>query len=195
MLGREIWSAIVKTAETPDWASRLGVIAILLGILLAASQANEWLKLSIVGSPPYTVATMPEPDCDEDELEEEGLSLTECRQLAYAVHDISISAPDWFKAFHMSVSAVGMVLALFSVLVGIALVDYRPWAGAAAVSVFGALAVLDAVAFTGLVNTGPMIRQMYLWSILLWFFIHLAMVIGAIAGRQGEQAVLRPAGT
>ena len=185
----------MKTAEMPDWASRLGVIAILLGILLAASQANEWLKLSIVGSPPYTVATMPEPDCDEDELEEEGLSLTECRQLAYAVHDISISAPDWFKAFHMSVSAVGMVLALFSVLVGIALVDYRPWAGAAAVSVFGALAVLDVVAFTGVVNTGPMIRQMYLWSILLWFFIHLAMVIGAIAGRQGEQAVLRPAGT
>jgi len=185
----------VDRAEPPDWASRLGVIAILLGILLAASQANEWLKLSIVGSPPYTVATMPEPDCDEDELAEEGLSLTECLQLAYAVHDISISAPDWFKSFHITVSVVGMVLALLSVLVGIALVDYRPWAGAAAVSVFGALAVLDVVAFTGVVNTGPMIRQMYLWNILLWLFIHLAMAIGAIVGRQDEQAALRPAGT
>ena len=185
----------MNTAEAPDWASRLGVIAILLGILLAASQANEWLKLSIVGSPPYSVATMPEPDCEEDELEEEGLSLTECHQLAYAVHDISISAPLWFKAFHMTVSAVGMVVALLSVLVGIALVDYRPWAGAAAVSVFGGLAVLDAVAFTGVVNTGPMIRQMYLWSILLWFFIHLAMAIGAIVGHQHAQAALRPAGT
>ena len=184
----------MDTAEAPDWASRLGIVAILLGILLAASQANEWLKLSIVGSPPYTVATMPEPDCDEDELEEEGLSLTECLQLAYAVHDISISAPGWFRSFHITVSAVGMVLALLSVVIGIALVDYRPWARAAAVSVFGALAVLDVVAFTGVVNTGPMIRQMYLWSILLWCVIHLAMAIVAIVGCQDAQDALRPAG-
>jgi len=179
-------------AEAPDWASRLGVIAVLLGILMAASQANEWLKISIVGSPPYTVATMPEPDCDEDELVEEGLSPAECHQLAYAVHDISISAPGWFRSFHMTVSVVGMVLALLSVVIGVALVDYRPWAGAAAVSVFGALAVVDVVAFTGIVNTGPMIRQMYLWNILLWFFIHLAMATGAIVGRQDDQA-LQPA--
>jgi hypothetical protein len=182
----------VDRAEAPDWASRLGGIAILLGILLAASQANEWLKISIVGAPPYTVATMPEPDCDADEMEEEGLSPTECHQLAYAVHDISISAPGWFKSFHMTVSVVGVVFALLSVVIGIALVDYRPWAGAAAASVFSALAVLDVVAFTGVVNTGPMIRQMYLWSILLWFFIHLAMATGAIVGRQDEQAALRP---
>lgn len=185
----------MSTNEAPDWASRLGVIAILLGILLASWQANEWLKLAIVGSPPYTVATMPEPDCEKDELEEEGLSLTECHQLAYAVHDISISAPGWFKSFHIAVSATGMVLALLSVFVGIALVDYRRWAPAAAVSVFGALAVLDVVSFTAVVNTGPMLRQMYLWSILLWFFIHLAMAISAVVGRQGGQAALRPAGT
>jgi hypothetical protein len=185
----------VDTAEAPDWASRLGIVAILLGILLAASQANEWLKLSIVGTPPYTVATMPEPDCEEDELAEEGLSLAECQQLAYAVHDISISAPGWFKSFHTSVSAVGLVLALISVVVGIALVDYRAWAAAAAVRVFGALAVVDVVAFTAVVNSGPMIRQLYLWNILLWFFLHLAMAIAALVGRQDEQAALRPAGT
>jgi hypothetical protein len=92
----------------------------------------------------------------------------------------------------MTVSVVGMVLALLSVVIGVALVDYRPWAGAAAVSVFGALAVVDVVAFTGIVNTGPMIRQMYLWNILLWFFIHLAMATGAIVGRQDDQA-LQPA--
>jgi hypothetical protein len=185
----------VKKNEAPDWASRLGVIAILLGILLASWQANEWLKLAVVGTPPYTVATMPEPDCEEDELEEEGLSATECRQLAYAVHDISISAPDWFKSFHIAVSATGVVLALLSVLSGIALVDCRRWAPAAAVSVFSALAVLDAVSFTGVVNTGPILRQMYLWSILLWFFIHLAMTISAFVGRQVGQVALRPAGT
>jgi hypothetical protein len=177
--------------DAPDWASRLGIIALLLGILLAAWQANEWMKLAIVGTPPYTIATMPEPDCEEDELEEEDLSLEECRQLAFAVHDISISSPDWFKAFHMTVSGAGTFLALFSVFVGIALVDYRSWAASLAVLVFGALAVLDVVSFTGVVNSGPLIRQMYLWNILLWLFIHLAMAVGAFACRQNERAESR----
>ncbi|MEX2122903.1 MAG: hypothetical protein WD795_03340 [Woeseia sp.] len=185
----------MNKSDAPDWASRLGIVTILLGILLAAWQANEWMKLAIVGTPPYTIATMPEPDCEDDELEEEGLSLEECRQLAFAVHDISISSPAWFKSFHMTVSAAGTVLALLSVFVGVALVDYRRWAAAVAIPVFGALAVLDAVSFTGVVNSGPLIRQMYLWSILLWFFIHLALAVGAIVGRQDELAELRPAAT
>jgi heme A synthase len=172
--------------ETPAWASRLGVVAIVLGILLAAWHANEWLKLAIVGTPPYTIATMPEPDCEEDELVEEGLSLEECRQLAWAVHDISISSPEWFKAFHISVSAAGTLLALFSIFAGIALVDYRPWSVSLAFLTFGALAVVDAVSFTGVVNSGPLIRQMYLWSILLWFFIHLVLAVSAAAARYGE---------
>lgn len=181
--------------NTPDWASRLGVVAILFGVLLAAWQANEWLKLAIVGTPPYTIATMPEPDCEPDELAEENLSREECFQLAFAVHDISISSPGWFKAFHMTVSGAGTLLALLSVVAGIALVDYRAWAATVAVQVFSALAVLDAVSFTGVVNSGPLIRQMYLWNILLWFFLHLAMAIGAIAGRQSERAEPRSAAT
>ena len=185
----------MDTVEAPGWASRLGVVAILLGILLAAWHANEWMKFAIVGTPPYSLATMPEPDCEADELEEEGLSLEECRQLAYVVHDISISAPGWFKTFHIAVSAAGTALALLSVFVGIALVDYRRWAATAAVSVFGALATLDVVSFTAVVNTGPLVRQMYLWSILLWFFVHLVMTVAAIAGREDRQTVLRPAGT
>lgn len=185
----------MSVPPAPDWASRLGIIAVLLGILLAAWHANEWMKLAVVGAPPFTIETMPEPDCEEDELEEEGLSLAECRQLALAVHDISISSPDWFKSFHMTVSGVGTLLALSSVVVGIALVDYRPWAASAAVGIFSALAVLDVVSFTGVVNSGPLIRQMYLWSILLWFFIHLAMAVGGIVGRQNEQAGPGPTAT
>ncbi len=182
----------MTTTDAPGWASRLGVIAILLGILLAAWHANEWMKLSIVGTPPYTIETMPEPDCEEDELEEEGLSRLECQQLAYVVHDISISSPAWFKNFHITVSAIGAALALLSVFVGVALVDYRRWAATAAVSLFAALAILDVASFIAVVNTGPLIRQAYLWSILLWFFIHLAMTVGAIVGREGELAGLRP---
>ena len=180
---------------TPDWASRLGVVAILLGVLLTAWHANEWLKISIVGEPPYTIATMPEPDCDEDELIEEGLTYEECHQLAFAVQDISISSPDWFKSFHTAISVAGTCLALLSIIAGIALVDYRPWAPGVAVLAFGGFAILDAVSFTGVVNTGPLLRQMYLWTILLWFFIHLVMAIAAIVGRQGEQAAGGPAAT
>ena len=183
----------MRNLEASNWASSLGVVAILLGILLTAWHANEWMKFAIVGDPPYTIATMPEPDCEEDELIEEGLTLTECHQLAYVVHDISISSPDWFKSFHMSVSAAGTLLALLSVVVGIALVDYRRWAAAAALWTFGALAALDVVSFIAVINTGPLIRQMYLWSILLWFFIHLAMVVGAGVGRQARQAASQPA--
>ena len=185
----------MNTPDAPAWASSLGIVAVVLGILFAAWQANEWMKLAIVGTPPYTIATMPEPDCEADELLEEGLSQAECNQLALAVHDISISSPGWFKAFHIAVSAAGTVVALLSVFVGIALVDYRRWAASAAVQVFGVLLVLDAVSFTGVVNSGPLIRQMYLWSILLWFFIHLALAVGAMASRHGERAAMQPAAT
>lgn len=185
-------TATVNRAEAPGWGSRLGVVAILLGILLTAWHANEWLKIAVVGAPPFNIATMPEPDCEEDELEEEGLTLEECRQLTFTVHDISISSPGWFMAFHTTVSIAGTLLALASVFVGIALVDYREWAASAAVSVFGALAVLDVVSFTGIVNSGPLIRQMYLWSILVWFFIHLALLMGSVVGRENEQVALRP---
>lgn len=188
-------TATVNTTEAPGWASRLGVVAILLGILLTAWHANEWLKIAVVGAPPFTIATMPQPDCEEDELEEEGLTLEECRQLAFTVQDISISSPGWFMAFHMAVSVAGTLLALASVFVGIALIDARRWAASIAVFVFGALAVLDVVSFTGVVNSGPLIRQMYLWSILVWFFVHLAMLIGSVVGRENEQVALRPSGT
>lgn len=187
-------ATVVNTTDSGG-ASGLGVIGILFGILLVSWHANEWMKFLIVAEPPYTVATMPEPDCEEDELEEEGLSLTECRQLAFAVHDISISSPEWFKSFHVAVSAVGTVLALVSIIVGIALVDQRSWASGAVVPTFGALGVLDLVSFIAVVNTGPLIRQMYLWTILLWFFIHLAMTVGAAVQRQSRQTVTSPSAT
>ncbi|MEX2495808.1 MAG: hypothetical protein WD448_06955 [Woeseia sp.] len=171
----------------PAWASWLGVIAVLLGVLLAAWHSNEWMKLAIVGEPPYTIETMPEADCEADELEEEGLTLAECRQLALNVHSISISSPDWFKGFHMRISAAGLLFALATVFIGVALVDYRAWAATAAVPLFGGFAILDTVAFTGVVNTGPLIREMYLWPILLWFFIHLTIAVAAYAGRQNER--------
>lgn len=176
-----------RSIEGPTWASCLGVVAVLLGLLLAAWHGNEWMKLAIVGEPPYTIDTMPDPDCEADELAEEGLSLAECRQLAFNVHNISLSSPDWFKSFHLAVSAAGMLLSLGSVLIGIALVDYRPWAAELAVAVFTGFVALDAIAFIGVVNTGPLIREMYLWPILLWFVLHVILAVAAFAGHESER--------
>lgn len=178
----------MNSSAEPAWGSALGIVAILLGLLLTAWGANEFLKFATVGAPPFTVATMPEPACEGDELAEEELSLAECRQLAFAVHDVSVSSPEWFMIFHMAVSAVSAILAAVSVVIGIALVDYRRFAPTAAVLIFVALGILDVVWFIGVVNTGPLIRQMYLWSILVWCFIHGAMAIAAIAGRSGAPA-------
>lgn len=176
----------------PGWASGLGAVVVLLGVLLAAWHGNEWMKLAIVGAPPWSLEQMPEADCEPDELAEEGLTLEECHQLAVSVHDINISAPGWFPAFHIAVSAAGLLLALLSVFAGIALVDYRRWAPTAALTVLAALAVLDLVSFVGVVKVGPLIRQMYLWSILLWFFIHLSMAVAALAGYRNEREAPEP---
>lgn len=178
----------MNRAGEAAWSARLGVVAILFGMLFSASTANELMKFSIVGSPPYTIATMPEPDCEEDELVEEGLSETECRQLALAVHDTSISSPAWFVPFYRTLSAVQSVVALLSVIVGMALVNGRSTAGTAAIAVFGALTLLDTISFMAVVNTGPLLRQMYLWNGLIWIVIHGTMAIAAITGRQKDAA-------
>lgn len=166
------------------WTIALGAVVILLGILLAAWHGNEWLKLAVVGDPPYPVHGMPQPDCEPDELEEEGLTLEECYQMALHVHDISVSAPPWFARFHMSVSAAGLALALASVLGGMALLNGRPVATPALLAALGTLVLLDLAGFIGVVKAGPLIRQLYLWTLLLWFFIHLALAAAVLAGLQ-----------
>ena len=72
--------------------------------------------------------------------------------------------------------------------VGAALIDRQSWAPAAAIAVFGALTLVDAVGFVAAVNTGPILRDVYLWNVLLWFFVHLMMTLGAVAGRASTDA-------
>jgi hypothetical protein len=50
---------------------------------------------------------------------------------------------------------------------------------------FGALAALDVIGFVAVVNAGPLLRDFYLWQLLLWFLIHLMMTVAAVVGRQG----------
>jgi hypothetical protein len=167
----------------PAWASWLGVVAIVLGVLLAAAHGNEWMKQIVITQSTPASDRVPPAECPEDELIEEGLSLAECRQMVANVRNFTLSAPDWFAAFQATLAAVGTVVAFISIIIGAALVNYRGWAPAAAILTFGALAAIDVIGFIGALNTGPILRDLYLWNFLLWFSIHLMMTVAVIAGR------------
>jgi hypothetical protein len=172
----------------PAWASWLGVVAIVLGIFVTAVHGNEWMKQGVITGAMPAGGEMPPADCPPEELEEEGLSLAECEFMVENVRGIALSAPAWFPRYQMAVSAAGTVLGFLSILCGAALVNYRAWAPMAAAASFAALALVDMLAFAGVVNAGPLVRQAYLGNILLWFVIHFMMTVGAIAGRHEEQA-------
>ncbi len=129
---------------------------------------------------------MPAADCPSEELEEEGLTLAECEHMVANVKGIALSAPGWFSGFQVVLSGIGTVIAFLSIIVGAALVNYRSWAPTVALLTFVALIAIDVIGFMAAVNAGPILRQIYLWNILLWFFIHLIMIAGVVAGRCDE---------
>ncbi|KKK57127.1 hypothetical protein LCGC14_3057620 [marine sediment metagenome] len=86
----------------------------------------------------------------------------------------------------MTLAGIGALLAFISVIIGGALVNYTPWASKAAVVVFSGLAAIDLLQFAAVVNTGPTLREVYLSGILLWFVLHLMLVVGVLTGRHSE---------
>lgn len=167
----------------------MGAVAITFGVLLAAAHGNEWMKQIVIVHSTPVGNQVAQPECPEDELIEEGLSLAECEQLVHNVRNLLVSAPAWFPRFQATLAATGLVAALVSILIGTALVDYRSWAPAAGIVTFGALATIDLIGFVGVLNTGPISRDLYLWNLLLWFFIHLVMTVGVVAGRNSQHEV------
>ncbi len=177
----------IAGSRGPAWASAIGVIAIVLGVFLTATQGNEWMKQYVmVDSMP---ASKPAADCPEEELEEEGISLAECEYLVDHVWGLGLSTPDWFPGTQMLLAGTGMILAFLSIVIGGALVNYKPWAATAAVLIFGALLLVDLLQFAAVVNAGPVVREVYLWDIVLWFFIHLLLITGLIAARHTEASL------
>jgi len=170
------------------WESWLGIVAIVLGVLLAAAHGTEWMKQHVIAMATPADGQLPAAECPEDELIEEGLSVAECEQLVSNVRSYIVSAPPWFPRVQSFLAGIGVVLALVSIGVGAALIDRQSWAPAAAIAVFGALTLVDAVGFVAAVNTGPILRDVYLWNVLLWFFVHLMMTLGAVAGRASTVA-------
>ncbi|MEQ8661417.1 MAG: hypothetical protein RLW62_11405, partial [Gammaproteobacteria bacterium] len=121
-----------------------------------------------------------------EELEEEGLSRAECEYMVTHVAGMALSAPGWFPRTQTLLAGAGAILGFASIIIGGALVNYSVPAAGAAVLVFAGLVGVDALQFAVVVNTGPVLRDLYLWQILLWFLLHLMMTAAAIAGRHCE---------
>lgn len=177
----------MNKSNLPAWASILGVVVIMLGVFLTAVHGNEVMKQAVVVKHMPADGVMPAADCPPDELEEEGISVAECEYLIEHVKGVALSAPDWFPQVQITLSAIGMGLAFISIIVGGALVNYSPTAANVALVVFAGLALVDLLQFAAVVNTGPTLRADYLSGVLLWFIIHLMMVVGVIAGRHTQQ--------
>lgn len=175
----------VKTS-TPSWASILGVVTIMLGVFLTALHANEVVKQIVITNNMPVSGEMPSADCPEEELEEEGISVAECEYFIDHVKGLALAAPDWFPGIYITLAAMGAILAFISIIIGGALVNYAPWASKAALFVFSGLVSIDLLQFATVVNTGPTLREAYLGNILLWFVLHLSLLIGAIAGKHTE---------
>lgn len=134
-------------------------------------------------------------DCRKDEAEQEGVSVAECELMVANVKIMIASRPKWFRGVQMGLTFLGTLVAFGSILIGVALIDYRRWAPRAAVITFATLLALDCIDFMAAFYTGPLLRALYLWNILLWFSIHLSMTLGAVAGRHAERVARHRADT
>jgi hypothetical protein len=176
-----------SSAAAPLWASWTGILAILFGVLAAATHANEWMKHAVIEAATPEDRQLASPRCPEDELEEEGLSVEECEQMVARLQGYVRFSPPWFAPTLTAISAIGVLTAVFSIVVGIALVDARAWAPSIALPTFAALFVIDVAAFVAAVNAGPIIRSEYLWPTLTWATLHLVLLAAVLAGRHREQ--------
>ena len=175
------------------WASAFGAVAVMLGLLLSASHANEWMKQAVISASTPESRQLPPADCPEDELEEEGLSFAECEHLVARVQAYVLAAPPWFGPAQMTLSVIGTFAALLSALAGAALISARDWAPRFAVAVFALLLLIDAAGFIATVNAGPLIRSDYLWPTLVWFTLHLMLLVAGVASLPNAHPTSRTA--
>ena len=158
----------------------LGVVAVLFGILLLANHGNEFLKQSVL-IPGSTAELGVAADCRPDELEEEGLSLQECELMVSNVQIALVSSPTWFRSTMQWLSVLGILFATYSIVAGVAFVGERKINKSLVTICFAGLVLIDLCIFIAAVNTGPLLRAQYLWSTLLWFFIHLCLIAAVIS--------------
>ena len=152
----------------------------LFGVLLLASHSNELLKQIVIA--PGSIAELGVPAaCRADELKEEGLSLLECELMVSNVQIILASSPEWFRPLMFLLSVSGIRFAALSISVGFSFVNNKSVNLNWAKSCFVALIVIDLGIFIVATNTGPLLRAQYLWSTLLWFFVHLFLLFAVVS--------------
>ena len=154
----------------------LAVLTILFGVLFFASSSNELLKQAVLSSD--FAALQQDADCRADELAEEGLSLRECELMLVQVEIFLVSSPSWFRSVQKIFSLIGIAAALASIGLALSLDSRRGFSIRALVLVLSGLVVLDSGMFVVALQTGPLLRAQYLWPLILWFFIHLCLVLG-----------------
>ena len=168
--------------------SWIGVAAILLGVLFAAFEGNEWMRQFVIENSTPPSLELPAANCRADELEEEGLSLAECEQMVAEIRSYIVSAPDWFSGVQGWLAAIGTLFSGVSIICGAGLVNYRIVAARFGAVVFAALTLIDAGHFIAAQQAGPILRAIHLPVALLWFAIHLAFAIAFyVACRQSAE--------
>jgi len=166
--------------------SWLAVMIMLFGLLLLAGHSNELLKQTVIG-PGSSADLGMTADCRADELEEEQLSLEECQLMVSNVRIILSSSPQWYRSYQLTLSSLGVAATLFSLVIAFGLINRQSPALRLAILSTALLLIIDVAGFVAAVNTGPLLRAQYLWSLLLWICIHLCMLVAVIRfGHQGE---------
>lgn len=175
---------VVKQGSGID-PTGFGVVAVLFGLLLLAYQGTEVLQQAVIA--PGTAAELGiAADCRPDELEEEALSLEECQLMVSNVQIMLASSPAWYRSFKLLLATASGLAAVLSVAIGMGMVVEKRGLVSLAIPVFGLLLVLDGAGFIAALNTGPLLRAQTLWPALLWFFIHLSLVTGALVQHQQQ---------
>jgi cytochrome b561 len=167
--------------------SRLGIAAILLGVLFAALEGNEWMRQGVMEAAAPPTLDLPAAVCPEDELEEEGLSAAECEQLVSDVRSYLASRPAWFFEVQTALTGLGTLLAILSIVAGAWLVNGRVGGAGFGLLVYATLSVIDVGHFTAAQLAGPILRGIHLPPALFWFFVHLALALACHVARQRER--------
>jgi cytochrome b561 len=172
--------------------SRIGIAAVLLGVLFTALEGNEWMRQLVFEAMTPASLELPAAVCPEDELEEEGISVAECEQLVADVRSYVVSRPDWFASVQATLAALGTLLAFASIVCGAALVAGRSAGIRFGLPIFAALAVIDAGHFVAAQQAGPILRGIHLAPAVLWFSIHGAFALALQVARSQAPMAATP---
>jgi len=170
----------------PVWAEWIGVLAVLLGAYLTASSSIHTIKQYVYALPITAAQRASELKCPKDELIEEGITVTVCKQMQASIETILVTTPKWFLTLQFWLGVEGIVLAAASIWAGMALVDWRPWAPRAFLTVAGGLILLELIGLVASAESGPMIRKEYLWDYLLWLALYIALATAVFAAWTGS---------